>query len=344
MTLPTDDETLAAARAGDGSAFEALVAPHRRSVLAHCYRMMASSADAEDAAQEATIRAWKHLAGYEGRSSLRGWLHAIATRVCLDHLAQRGRRRVPSFDEVGPASPTEPPGAPVLDPVWLEPMADARWCDGPLDAAEGPEARCTRRESVGMAFLAAIQVLPASQRAALLLHEVAGWEAAEIAATLDLSVAAVNSALQRARKALDARAPRWNRRPAVPAAAEVDALTRYLRAWEAGDAGALAAALREDATLAMPPVPSWYAGREAVVGFYRDFVRPMAGAVRMARVGGVNGEPALASYKRDAAGVWRADALHVVTVSEAGEVARVVAFLGGDAVVACGGPAVLVAA
>lgn len=267
--------------------------------------------------------------------------------MCLDHLAQRSARRVPSFDDAGPSSPTtEPPGAPVLDPVWLEPMADARWCDGPLDAAEGPEARCTRRESVGMAFLAAIQVLPASQRAALLLHEVAGWEAAEIAATLDLSVAAVNSALQRARKALDARAPRWNRRPhgGGSSGRGCDALTRYLRAWEAGDAGALAAALREDATLAMPPVPSWYAGREAVVGFYRDFVRPMAGAVRMARVGGVNGEPALASYKRDAAGVWRADALHVVTVSEAGEVARVVAFLGGDAVVACGGPAVLVAA
>lgn len=341
MNPPTDDDTLAAARAGDGRAFEALVAPHRRALLAHCYRMMASAADADDAVQEATLRAWKHLAGYEGRASVRGWLHAIATRVCLDHLAQRGQRRMPSFDDVGPSSPTEPPGPPVLDPVWIEPMADARWCDGALDASEGPEARCTRRESVGMAFLAAIQVLPAGQRAALLLHEVAGWQAAEIGGALDLSVAAVNSALQRARKTLDERAPHWNRRPAVAAAVEADALTRYLRAWEAGDAGALAAVLRADAALAMPPVAAWFAGRDAVVTFFTGFVLGMGGNVRMVPVGTVNGEPALAAYRSDAAGVFRADSVHVVTVSAEGEVARVVAFLGAGAVRACGGVEVL---
>lgn len=340
MNHGTDEATLAAARAGDGRAFEALVAPHRRAVLAHCYRMTASAADADDAAQETVIRAWKHLAGYEGRASLRGWLHAIATRVCLDLLAQRAGRRLPSFDDAGPSAPDGPPGAPVFDPVWVEPMADARWCDGPMDVAEGPEARCSRRESVGLAFVAALQALPANQRAALLLQEVAGWQAAEIAEALDLSVAAVNSALQRARAALDARAPRWNRKPPVPAAAEADALARYLRAWEAGDPGALAAVLREDAALAMPPVPSWYAGREAVVRFFRDVVLPMVGAVRMARVGDVNGAPALACYKRDAAGAWRADSLHVLAVEE-GAVARVVAFLGEGAVVASGGAAVL---
>lgn len=343
--MVTQDENgalLAAARANDGRAFDALTRPHRRWLLAHCYRMLGSVADADDAVQETLVRAWSHLAGFEGRASLRTWLTRIATRVCLDMIERRPSRRLPSLDGSSPADPARPPDGPVLDPVWLEPLPDAAWCDGDPDATESPEASCTRRESVAMAFLAAIQELPASQRAALLLHEVAGWKASEIAEALDASTASVHSALQRARASLDARAPSWHRRPRRAEGADRDALARYLRAWNDDDPAALALALRDDAVLAMPPVPAWYQGRDAFVGFFAGFVLKLPVRTRLVAAPSTNGLAAFAAYRDDPAtpGVLHADALHLVTVDEGG-VAAVMVFLGGDAVTRHGMPATM---
>ena len=338
-----DDGRLAAAKAGDGRAFDALTATLRRPLLAHCYRMLGSVADADDAAQETLVRAWTHLASYEGRASLRSWLTSIATRVCLDMIERRPARRLPSLDGSSPADPTRPPADPVLDPVWLEPLPDARWCDGDPDERESPEASCTRRQGVAVAFLAAIQMLPASQRAALLLHEVAGWRAAEVADALGTSTASVNSALQRARATLDERAPSWSRRPARTDAATSDVLARYLRAWNADDPAALATTLREDAVLAMPPSPAWFAGRDAVVGFYRGFVLALPVRSRLVAAPDTNGQPALASYREDprTPGTLHADGLHVVSLDADGAIASVMVFLGPEAVIAHGLPATM---
>lgn len=335
-----DGELLAAARGGDRRSFDGLAAASRRPLLAHCYRMLGSTTDADDAVQEALVRAWRHLPAFEGRSSFRTWLFSIATRVCLDLAERRGARRLPSLDDAPPADPSLPPGAPIVDPVWIEPLPDAAWCDGDPDGAESPEASCTRRQSVAVAFLAAIQMLPASQRAALLLHDVAGWPAAEIADALDTSAPAVHSALQRARATLDARAPQWNRRAPRADAADTDALGRYLRAWNTGDPGVLAAVLRDDAVLAMPPMSAWYRGRDAFVGFFEGFVLRLGMSFRLVVAPSTNGQPAIASYRSDPAtpGVFHADALHVLTLDERGAIAAVMVFLGPAAVQAHGLP------
>ena len=167
-------DLLGVAQGGDRRAFDALTSPHRRAIVGHCYRMLGASHDADDATQESLLRAWRHVGGYEGRASLRGWLYAIATRVCLDALERRGARRLPSFDDSASADPAVPPGEPVLDPVWIDPIPDAAWCDGEVDGFEAPDAAVTLRQSVALAFLAAIQMLPASQRAA---HWVSSWRA-----------------------------------------------------------------------------------------------------------------------------------------------------------------------
>lgn len=341
MTPPDDPARVAEARAGDRRAFDALTAPHRRALVGHCYRMLGSASDADDAVQESLLRAWRHLDTWEGRASLKGWLYAIATRVCFDLIDRRGARRLPSLDRSAPADPARPPGGPVLDAVWIEPLADAAWCEGDLDETDGPEATVTRRQSVALAFLAAIQVLPAAQRAALLLHDVAGWTAAEIAAALDLSVAAVNSSLQRARATLDAEAPRWNRRRAAAAPRDADTLARYARAWTSADPDALAATLRADAVLAMPPVPAWYAGRDAMVGFFRALTTAMGIRATLVPAPSANGAPTLASYRAAPDGVLRADGLHVLTLDDDGAVAAVMVFLGPDAVRRAGMPETL---
>lgn len=345
MNHAPDGELLAAARGGDRRAFDGLTAPMRRPLLGHCYRMLGSASDADDAVQECLVRAWRYLAGFEGRAAFRTWLFSIATRVCLDAVERRAPRRLPSYDDSAPADPALPPGAPVLDPVWIDPLPDAQWCDGDPDAGESPESTCTRRESVAVAFLAAIQMLPAAQRAALLLHDVGGWQASEIAEALESSPAAVHSAIARARATLDARAPQWNRHPRRAADADADALARYLRAWNTGDPAALASALRDDAVLAMPPMSAWYAGREAFVGFFRGFVLGLGLTFRLRPAPSTNGQPALASYRGDPAtpGVFHADALHVLTLDERGAIASVMVFLGPEAVLRHGLPATVTA-
>ncbi|MBI5512931.1 MAG: RNA polymerase subunit sigma-70 [Deltaproteobacteria bacterium] len=339
MDTDAQGELLAAARRGDGRAFDALTAPHRRGLLAHCYRMLGSVADADDAVQEALVRAWKYLPGYEARAALRSWLFSIATRQCLDMLEKRPPRRFPSMDEGAPSDPSRPPSAAVLDPVWLEPLADARWCEGPADETDGPEATVTRRQSVAVAFLAALQTLPATQRAALLLHDVAGWASAEIAEALETTPTAVNSALQRARGALDARAPAWERVPPLGSSVETEALSRYLRAWNTGDPGALASVLRADAVLAMPPVPDWYAGREAIRALFEGFIRGLG--TQLIAAPATNGQPAFASYHPDPQDPTRLllDGLQVLHLDGDGAVVSVLVFLGPEAALAQGLPA-----
>lgn len=340
MEQRADATLLEALRAGDRGAFDALVKPHRRALLAHCYRMLGAAAGAEDAVQEALLRAWRHAGTFEGRASFRGWLYAIATRVCLDQLASAPARRYPSLDASAPANPAAPPTDPLLDPVWLEPLDDAAWCDGGLDAREGPEAGLTRRQSVAIAFLAAIHLLPGTQRAALLLLEVAGWSAAEVAEALDLTVPAVNSAAQRARATLDERASAWRRSARAPRPEDSDVLGRYARAWRTNDAALLASTLRDDATLAMPPSPAWYEGREAVARFLGGFVFAMGVPFEMVDGPSVNGAPSLALYApdRDDPTVLRAHSVHVIELDEGGAIAALRVFMEAEAVQRIGLP------
>lgn len=311
--------TLEAARAGDERAFAGLVAPHRRELTALCYRMSGSIHDAEDLVQEAMLRAWKGLATFEGRAQFRTWLYRVTTNVCLNAIEHRKARQLPA--DLGPPGAPTTPMQPQLEPIWLEPCP-AELC---ADQEPSPEARYTARESITLAFLAALQHLPARQRALLVLHDVLGWSAAECAESLELSQAAVNSALQRARATLDARAGRVT--PADDSALR-GLLERYVRAWEASDLHGLVSLLHEDATLAMPPIPVWLRGAadlEASMGAM-VFASAAPGTFRIVPTT-ANGEPALAVYSRDAAtGAHQPYALQLVRV-RGDRVASIVAFL-----------------
>src|ERR671917_609975 len=192
------------ARAGDESAFAKLIEPYRGQLHAHCYRMLGSVHDAEDAMQEVSLRAWRGLDRFEGRSSLKSWLYTIATNTCLNQIERRPKRVLP-VDYAAAADPHGGPGEPVVESVWIEPYPDD--LIGVEDALAGPDARLEQRESVELAFVAALQMLPANQRAVLILREVLGFSAQEVAEALETSVASVNSALQRARKAVEERMP-----------------------------------------------------------------------------------------------------------------------------------------
>ena len=266
-TGPTvrERQLLDAARAGDEDAFRRLVETHRGELHAHCYRMLGSVHDAEDALQEALLRAWRGLPRFAGRSSLRSWLYRIATNTCLDAIARRPKRVLPI--DHGPATdPHDGPGRPLLESVWVEPYPDE-----PLGLPDGfaaPAARYERRESVELAFVAALQHLPARQRAVLILREVLGYSAREVAELLETSVPSVNSALQRARKAVDERLPERSQQATLRALGDERLRTiveGYVDAWERGDVAAVAAMLAEDATLTMPPMATWYRGADVLV-------------------------------------------------------------------------------
>jgi RNA polymerase sigma-70 factor, ECF subfamily len=272
MSSPSPSPTLAVAerelldraRAGDERAFHRLVEGQRAELHAHCYRMLGSLHDAEDALQDALLRAWRALPRFEGRSSLRTWLFRIATNACLDVIAKRPKRVLP-VDYGPPAGPGDPLREPVTEPIWVEPYPDEEV--GVEDGFAAPEASFERRESIELAFIAALQHLPARQRAALILREVLGFSANEVAESLETTVPAVNSALQRARKAIDEQLPDRNQQATLRSLGDEgmrDFVERFVEAFEGGDVDAILALLAEDATFAMPPYPDWYRGREEI--------------------------------------------------------------------------------
>src|SRR5436309_4639401 len=293
-----EDELLASARRGEEAAFERLLEPYRSELHAHCYRMLGSVHDAEDALQEVLLRAWRGLARFEGRSSFRSWLYTIATNASLNLIAKRPKRVLPV--DYGPAfDPHTPPGEPVVESVWIEPYPDE--LVGVEDGYASPDASYEMREGVELAFVAALQHLPPNQRAVLILREVLGFSAKEVAEALDTTVASVNSALQRARAGVEERVPAQSQQATLRTLGDDalrDLVTRYVDAWERNDVEAFAAMLAEDATFAMPPLASWYTGREGISIWAMN--SPMNGNWRwkplLVRS---NGQPALAFYNWD---------------------------------------------
>jgi RNA polymerase sigma-70 factor, ECF subfamily len=300
----SEHDLLAAARKGDQDAFARLVEPYRRELHAHCYRMLGSVPDAEDALQDALLGAWRGLARFEGRSSLRSWLYTIATNACLK-ASQRRPKRVLPIDYGPSADPHDQPGEPLLEAVWVDPYPDA------------PEATFEQRESVELAFIAALQHLPARQRAVLILRDVLGFSARETAEALDTKPTSVDSALQRAHKTVDARLPEQSQQATLSSLGDTalrEIVDGYMDAWERADIDAVVAMLADEVTLEMPPNPEWYAGREAVAAFLA--AKPFA-AVNRWRVlpTSANGQPAFGHYIwREAAGAFVANELSVLTL------------------------------
>jgi RNA polymerase sigma-70 factor, ECF subfamily len=298
-----------AAAAGDEAAFTLLVERHRRELQVHAYRMLGSLEDAQDAVQEALLRAWRSRATYDGRATFRAWLYRITTNACLRMLERRPRRLVP-YD----VAPAAEPGAPLLPPAnlpWLLPYPDRLF-----DEAALPEDTVVARETIELAFLAAIQHLPPRQRAVLILRDALDWSANETAVVLEMSVAAVNSALQRARATMKERLPAARLEWATAAGAEHaerSLLQKYMKAWERHDASRLVALLREDVRLAMPPHPTWYEGREAVAAFVAGVaLAPGKEALRFVPTG-ANRQPAFGVYRGEGADA-RPFAINVVGI------------------------------
>jgi RNA polymerase sigma-70 factor (ECF subfamily) len=314
-----------AAREGDESAFQRLIESYRGELHAHCYRMLGSVHDAEDALQEALLRAWRGIRKFEGRSSLRSWLYRIATNTCLDAIARRPKRVLPV--DYGPASdPHDGAGEPIVESVWIEPYPDETL--GLEDGYASPDARYEQRESVELAFIAALQHLPARQRAVLILREVLGFSAKEVAEALDTTTASVNSALQRARKAVDERTPEQSQQETLRSLGDDgvrELVENYVDAFDRGDIDGVVAMLTEDASFAMPPLRTWYAGRDLP-----DFLQvgPLSGEWRWRPVPvRANGQPALAYYAWDAEReAYVAFALNVLTL-RGGRISAVDAFI-----------------
>ena len=310
----TERELLEAARADDQDAYRLLVEPHRRELHAHCYRMLGSVHDAEDALQEALLRAWRGLPRFDGRGSLRSWLYRIATNACLDAVARRPRRVLP-IDQSPAADPRRGPGEPLVESVWLEPYPDEML--GLEDGYAGPEARYEQRESVELAFVAALQHLPPNQRATLILREVLGFSAREVAESLDTTTASVNSALQRARRSVEERLPEQSQQATLRELGDDglrEVVNAYVDAWERGDVDEVVAMLTEDVAFAMPPLQSWFRGHDALAVFLAGW--PLSGAWRWRHVPArANGQPALAFYAwDDEAGAYLPFALNVLTL------------------------------
>ncbi|GAA3548978.1 sigma-70 family RNA polymerase sigma factor [Nonomuraea rosea] len=317
--------------AGRDEGFARLSEPFRRELLAYCYRMLGSVHDAEDVLQETYLQAWRGYAGFEGRSSLRTWMYRIATRACLKALEGNGRRPLPS-GLGGPSDDPDDPARARLPAVpWLQPAPDLLFGTAPADPAAVVEARQTMR----LGFVAALQYLPGRQRAVLILRDVLAWRAGEVAALLGTTTAAVNSALQRARAQLGQIAPTADGLTEPDDPARRALLDRYATAFENADVPALMEVLADDAVWEMPPIPTWFAGRETVGRFLATRLRA-AGGYRMIATS-VNGQPAFGSYARDRDGVYRPHALQVLTLSAAG-VEQVVAFLDAGLFAPCGLP------
>ena len=270
METPTQTVLVFAAQAGDRTAFDTLVGPYRRELLVHCYRMLGSMHDAEDLVQETLLRAWEKRATFTSPGSYRAWLYRIATNLCLNTLRSLPRRSLPpeTHPETDPSSPLPPR---VREPIWLEPFPDELLADYESD----PEVRAERSEQTTLAFLVALQQLTPTQRAVLLLREVLEWPASEVAEWLNLSVPAVKSALQRARRTLHQRNAGGEARVALPRPEVQTLLDRYVALWEQADIPGLLALLREDAWFTMPPIPAWVQGRAAIAAlFWKSIFTP----------------------------------------------------------------------
>jgi RNA polymerase sigma-70 factor (ECF subfamily) len=314
VRIPGEQELLDRAKRGDESAYRRLIEPHRSELHAHCYRMLGSVHDAEDALQDAMLRVWRFLPRFEGRSSLRSWLYKIATNACLDAIGKRPKRVLP-VDYVSASDGSTPPGEPVVESVWIEPYPDERL--GLEDGFAAPDARYERRESVELAFIAALQHLPATQRAVLILREVLGFSAAEVSESLETTVASVNSALQRARKAVDEKLPEQSQQATLRQLGDdkLRALVaRYVEAWERNDVEAVVSMLAEDAAITMPPLSTWYSGHDGIGEWLG--LSPLNGTFRWKHLlTHANGQPALAAYHWDRSlGVYTPFSLGVMSL------------------------------
>jgi RNA polymerase sigma-70 factor (ECF subfamily) len=310
MNVMTAD-LISRARAGDGDAFRELTEPYRPELQVHCYRMLGSFQDAEDALQDTLLAAWRGLGGFEARASLRTWLYRIATNRCLDARRSARRRPAKAWDLPG----VEPPESTRQgEVVWLEPYPDAL-LDGAIDVPLGPEARYERTESISLAFVTALQVLPPRQLAVLVLRDVLGFHADEVADMLDSTVESVNSALKRARAGLQRRWPAADREtpPIADSPAEEAIVAEFVRAYESADLDALVALLTDDVFISMPPMPFEYEGRDVVARFCAsifgagrrfDLVRTRA-----------NGQPAFGVYLRAPTGVSHEIGFFVLTLA-----------------------------
>jgi RNA polymerase sigma-70 factor, ECF subfamily len=315
-----EHELLDAVLRGDDAAFRRLIEPHCGELHAHCYRMLASLHDADDALQETLLRAWRALPRFTGPRLLRPWLYRIATNVCLDALARRSKRLLPT-DRGSPAGPDDDPGEPLTESLWLEPYPDREF--GVEDGYAAPEARYEQREAVELAFVAALQHVPARQRAVLILRDVLGFSAREVAETLETTTASVNSALQRARKTVNERIPARSQQATLRSLGDKrvrEIVANYIDAWERGDVDALVAMLAEDATFAMPPYRVWWRGREVIAAFAAEPVHRYLPAH-------ANGQAANAAYRWSAeTGSYVAEALEVLSL-EGAEVKAITAFM-----------------
>jgi RNA polymerase sigma-70 factor (ECF subfamily) len=323
---PADErELLASARRGDEAAYREIVERFRAELHAHCYRMLGSVHDAEDALQDAMLRVWRGLPRFEARSSLRSWLYKIATNSCLDAIERRKKRVLPL--DFGPASdPAEGAGEPIVESVWIEPYPDVSLGLG--DGYAAPDARYEQRESVELAFIAACQHLPANQRAVLILRDVLGFSAQETAESLDTTVPSANSALQRARKTVEERLPAQSQQATLRALGDDalrDLVENYMDALQRGDVDRVVSMLAEDAAWSMPPLASWYRG-DQLPTFLR--VGPLSGEWRWRhRPLRVNGQLTSAAYSWvEEEGAYIPFALDVLTL-EGGRIKEVTAFI-----------------
>jgi RNA polymerase sigma-70 factor (TIGR02960 family) len=293
------ERTLIRAGTGDEDAFRELTDRYRRELQLHCYRILGSAQDAEDLVQETLLAAWRGLEHFEGRASLRSWLYRIATNRCLNALRDAGRR--PREAAAAPDLPPEPPEPTRrVEPLWLEPYPDVLLERVP-DGSPGPEARYEAREAIALAFVAGLQHLPPRQRAVLVLRDVLGFRAAEVADMLETSEASINSALQRARAALETRLPAGDREraPLPRSPRERELVGRFADAFEGGDVDGIVALLTDDAWLTMPPVPLEYQGPAAIARFLSTV--PAGGALGRFRLVATraNGQPAFGFYLKD---------------------------------------------
>ncbi|HYB88472.1 MAG TPA: RNA polymerase subunit sigma-70 [Streptosporangiaceae bacterium] len=337
MPGPTDSTLLARAATGDDAAFAALVGPHQRAVFRHCYRMLGSGADAEDATQDTLERAWRRLATYDGSGPFGAWLQRIATNICLDGLRAR-RTRIGPASYGPPMAPGTMPGPPDPELAWVEPVSDSD-----LRGTGDPQDEVVRREEISLAFVAALQRLAPRQRAALLLHDVLAFSHVEVGEVLGVSTTAVNSLLSRARESVRATAGRPQ--PGISEPRVRQLLERYVRAWQLADIEGFVQLIAEDVRFSMPPLTAWFDGREAVATFIENAVfAPARPHGIHLKAGWCNGQPAFATYEPDDQGRLVASGLQVLQLADVDSqplITALVSYRNPALAIRCGLPAIL---